>query len=109
MAIMTEATDVLRNGATAVRSTIQRRQKALKRSSRFSPEKLMKQVTQRFEKPKARRVPVVPIVIASGAALAGIVAGIVVLRRMLEAELATEEFVEVNPEKEAYEHVLAEN
>ncbi len=109
MTLMAEATDVVRNGATAVRSTLRSRQQAPQRTTRFSPEKLMKQVTQRFEKPKARRVPVAPIVIASGAAVVGVVVGILVLRRFWEVEQVPKELEEVHPEMEAYERVLAEN
>lgn len=109
MTLMTEATGVLRNRADDVRSTLQRRQRAMRRTTRFSPEKLIKQVTQRFEKPKARRVPVVPIVIASSAAVVGVVVGIFVLRRFLEVEQAPEEFEEVNPETETFERAVAEN
>jgi hypothetical protein len=109
MTLMTEATGVLRNRANTVRSTLQRRQRAIRRTTRITPEKLIKQVTQRFEKPKARRVPVAPIVIASSAAVVGVVVGIVVLRRFLAVEQAPQELEEVNPETEAYERAVAKD
>lgn len=109
MTLMTEATGVLRNRANTVRSTLQRRQRAIRRTTRITPEKLIKQVTQRFEKPKARRVPVAPIVIASSAAVVGVVVGIVVLRRFLAVEQAPQELEEVNPQTEAYERAVAKD
>jgi hypothetical protein len=109
MTLMTEATGVLRNRANTVRSTLQRRQRATRRITRFSPAKLMKQVTQRFEKPKARRVPVTPIVIASSAAVVGVVVGIFMLRRFLEVEQAPQELEGEYPETETYEHAIAKD
>ena len=115
MTIVTEAKGALRNGTAAVLSTMQHRQRTIRRLGRVRPQKLMKQMTRHIEARKARRVPVVPIVIASSAALVGAVVGTIVLRRYLAAGEtvaqpypAAEETFSANEHGETLEQVLAE-
>ncbi len=106
MTIVTEAKGVLRNGTAAVLSTVQRRQKTARRLTRVNPEKLLKQVTHRFQARQTRRVPVVPIAIAASAAIAGSIIGTIVLRRYLATEhVAEETFPAAEETISANEHV----
>ncbi len=115
MTIMTEAKGALRNGTSAVLSTVQRRPRTTRRLARIRPEKLMKQVTRRFEGQHTRRVPVVPIVIAASAAVVATVVGTIMLRRYLttgymseEAIPVAEEALSANKHVEALEHTHVE-
>jgi hypothetical protein len=89
MSIATEAKGALHNSTAAVRSTVQRRPRAVRRLARFAPEKLMRPVTHRHHESRGRRrVPIVPIVLAVGA----VAVATVVLRRMLApVQCASEE------------------
>lgn len=110
MTIVTEAKGALRNGTSAVLSTVQRRQRATRRLAHVNPEKLMKQVTRHFEARtrKSRRVPAVPIVIAASAAIAGGIIGTIVVRRYLATQHAAEETFPVAEEAiSANEHIEA--
>jgi hypothetical protein len=87
MSIATEAKGALHKSTAAVRSTVQRRPRAVRRLARFAPEKLMRPVTHRHHESR-RRVPIVPIVLAVGA----VAVATVVLRRMLApVQCASEE------------------
>jgi hypothetical protein len=80
MSIATEAKGALHKGTAAVRSTVQRRPRTMRRLARFAPEKLMKPVTHRRHASRGRgSVPIMPIVLALSAAAVATV----VLRRML--------------------------
>jgi hypothetical protein len=89
MSIATEAKGALHKSTAAVRSTVQRRPRAVRRLARFAPEKLMRPVTHRHHESRGRRrVPIVPIVLAVGA----VAVATVVLRRMLApVQCASEE------------------
>lgn len=92
MSIATEAKGALHKSTAAVRSTVQRRPRAVRRLARFAPEELMRPVTHRHHESRGRRrvpiVPIVPIVLAVGA----VAVATVVLRRMLApVQCASEE------------------
>ena len=89
MSIATEAKGALHKSTAAVRSTVQRRPRAVRRLARFAPEKLMRPVTHRHHESRGRRrVPIVPIIFAVGA----VAVATVVLRRMLApVQCASEE------------------
>jgi hypothetical protein len=89
MSIATEAKGALHKSTAAVRSTVQRRPRAVRRLARFAPEKLMRPVIHRHHESRGRRrVPIVPIVLAVGA----VAVATVVLRRMLApVQCASEE------------------
>jgi hypothetical protein len=108
MTIVTEAKGALQNGTSAVLATVQRRRKATRRLAGINPDKLLKQVTRRFEARRTRRVPLVPIAIAASAAVVGVVVGTIVLCRYLAAGCASEEAIPVAEEIiSANEHVEA--
>ena len=115
MTIVTEAKDALRNGTQSVLSTVQRRQRTSRRLPRVRAERLMKQVTRRFEPKRTRQTPIVPIAIAAGAAVIGVVVGTIALRRYLttgfmgeEAIPLTDEMTSANEHVEAPERTLIE-
>lgn len=89
MSIATEAKGALHKSTAAVRSTVQRRPRAVRRLARFAPEELMRPVTHRHHESRGRRrVPIVPMVLAVGA----VAVATVVLRRMLApVQCASEE------------------
>lgn len=92
MSIATEAKGALHKGTAAMRSTVQRRPRTMRRLARLAPEKLMKPVTHRRHASRGRArvpiMPIMPIVLAVGA----VAVATVVLRRMLApVQCASEE------------------
>lgn len=89
MTVVEEARTALQNGASAVLTNVERN-KTARRYLPAKTQKLMKQVNRRIAAQQPRRVPVLPIALAVGATVAGVIAGIVV-RRYFFAKEAEEE------------------
>ena len=97
MTIVNEARGALQNSASAVLSTVRRRQKASRRLMPINTRRLSKQMKQqvkqlnrRFMARRTRRVSALPIVLAVSGAVVGTATAIVV-RRYLATRATTPE------------------
>jgi hypothetical protein len=95
MTIVTDAKSALKNGTSTVLSTVRRRTRTTGGLIPVTSQKVVKQVTRRWQKafpfkmPKARRVPVVTIAIVVGGAAVAATAAIL-MRRYLATRGASE-------------------
>lgn len=93
MSMVTEAKSALKNGTSTILSSVRHSPKATRRFLAVDSHRLMRRVTRPFERQQSRRMPIVPIVLVTSAAVLGTTIAILV-RRLLAANSAGEESTE---------------
>jgi hypothetical protein len=94
MTFVDEARSALQNGASAVLTSVEHNKTAY-RILPAQTKKLVKRANRRLAAQRARRVPILPIVLAVGGTVAGVVAGLAVRRYLSTKEAGGEADVEV--------------
>jgi hypothetical protein len=88
MTMVTEVENALKNATSSVLATLGRRSETTWSFLPIDSHQLMKQIKWPLKMPQTRQVPVVPIVLAAGAAVLGTTATVLLVRRLVATRRA---------------------
>lgn len=91
MTMVTVAEQALKNSTASVLATLRRRPEATGSFLSIDSQHLLQQIKRPFKVPRTRQVPVVPMVLALGAAVLGTTATVLLVRRLVAARRPSEE------------------